>query len=69
MSEAKLNSNDLLNCDELSVVDHLATAWNEFLALEELHTDDVHEFRKAIHDAQKIVMARPVQKQFNDQGL
>lgn len=38
----------------------LAEAWNLFQTLPgSAHTDDTHDFRKAIHDAQRIIMARP----------
>lgn len=47
---------------EKQVVDLLADAWNSFLKLRVLHADDVPDFRKAIHDAQRIVQSRPALK-------
>ena len=55
----------LLSDAERSVLDKLADAWNAFLLMEPLHADHVAEFRTAIHSAQYLVMARPVQRQFN----
>jgi len=44
---------------EQKVLDQLANAWNEFLKLPLVHNDELPDFRKAIHDAQRIIMARP----------
>lgn len=55
----------LLSPQEASVVSKLAEAWNEFVQLNVVHADNVEEFRRAIHRAQHVVMARPVQRQFN----
>ncbi len=44
---------------ERQTIAKLAEAWNLFLALPSNHPDDMHDFRKAIHDAQRIIMARP----------
>jgi len=60
-----LSSKPLLSDIELSVVDKLGDAWNQFLKLESLHPDSITEFRHIIHAAQHIIMARPVQRQFN----
>ena len=59
---------DLLSKEELKVVSLLSSAWNEFVVLERLHPDESGEFRQAIHAAQCIIMARPVQRQFNIPG-
>lgn len=56
---------DLLNGVERRVIDCLGLAWNEYLKLTELHSADAKEMCLAIHAAQNIVMARPVQRQFN----
>ena len=58
-------STSLLSTSEFLVVSKLADAWNAFLCLELLHPDETTEFRQAIHAAQHIIMARPVQRQFN----
>ena len=32
--------------------------WNELVVLEELHPDDIHEFRRDIHNIQNRIQAR-----------
>jgi hypothetical protein len=56
---------DILSEDELDICLLLAKAWNAFTKLESLHPDEATEFRQAIHAAQRTMMARPVQRQFN----
>lgn len=58
----------LLTTEEARVMDALVQAWNAFVALEVLHPDEPGEFRHAIHAAQAIIMARPVQREFNAEG-
>ncbi|WP_139150004.1 hypothetical protein [Sphingobium yanoikuyae] len=48
--------------DELAVVDQLGHAWDGFLRLPALHSSDRMDFMKAIHDAQRIIMARPAMR-------
>jgi transcriptional regulator with XRE-family HTH domain len=48
---------------EQAVIQALVEAWNLFAALPEEHADDVTEFRYAIHDAERIVLIRPVRRQ------
>lgn len=33
----------------------LGDVWNKFLELEKIDTDDLNDFRKGIHDLQRIV--------------
>lgn len=56
-------TNPLLSDSESSVMRALAKAWGEWVKLESLHPDETADFRRAIHEAQRIVMARPVQRQ------
>ena len=42
---------------ENDLVLKLGECWNDFLQLETYNQDDLNDFRKAIHDAQRIVMA------------
>jgi hypothetical protein len=53
------SGNDLLTRDERLICDCLAAAWRLFLTLPELHQWDRVEFMHAIHEAQRIVLARP----------
>lgn len=53
----------MLDIIESTVLDMLADVWDEYLRLPELHPQDKVEFMQAIHAAQNIVMARPVQRQ------
>lgn len=46
---------------ELEVIDSLAKSWNEFMKLT-WDKDDYDDFRKAIHDAQRIIMSREAQR-------
>lgn len=49
--------------DEQEVSGLLAEAYNKFRRLEVMHSHDIPEFTKAIHDAMNIVMARVVLRQ------
>ena len=60
-------SDRILLAEERAVIDMLGEAWNAFMALQVLHADELPDFRKAIHDAQRIVMARPAQFDFNQE--
>lgn len=46
--------------EESEVVARLAEAWNLFVRLPTIHPSDQAEFAHAIHQAQNIVLARPV---------
>lgn len=48
--------------EEMAVVERLGEAWNAFLALPAQHSSDRLDFLKAIHDAQRIIMARPAMR-------
>lgn len=52
--------------EERDVVDLLVKAWNSFLKLPVNNSDDVEEFRHAIHLAQNIVASRQVWIEFNE---
>lgn len=53
-----------LTKEELDVLAGLAVAWNTFIELPQLQSDDVTEYRAAIHTAQNIVISRV----FGDSG-
>lgn len=63
-----LKPTDLLDADECKVLDNLVAAWNGWLKLERLHPDENAVFRGGVNYLQQIVMARPVQRQFNAAG-
>lgn len=54
----------LLTEDEQKVVNHLAEAWNAYVKIGKLHPSDTDDFAKAIHDAQKIIMWRPMLREY-----
>lgn len=47
-----------LTADEKLCLTHLADAWTIFDHMLSKHPDDDNEFRKAIHDAQKLIALR-----------
>lgn len=53
---------DVLTSEEWSVLDHLVDAYNQFTELEVLHPFEQVEFMIAIHQAQDILMSRPVRR-------
>lgn len=50
---------------EKIVMENLVSAWNTFLDLPIEHPDDQNEFRRAIHSAQLLVLARPGRRMYN----
>ena len=53
---------------EMSVVDSLTKAWNAFANLAPQHPDDADEFRRAVHAAKYIVMARAARPCIRDKN-
>ena len=53
----------MLNDEEKAVLDALASAWNAFVKLPVEHPDEQREFRTAIHQAQHLIMSRPVARE------
>ena len=51
---------------EQACLDHLANAWNTFVALEHANPDMVTEFRHGIHALQNEIMARPTRRLLED---
>ena len=51
-----------MNAKEQAVMNALCEARNRFAKLERLHPDEQPGFRQAIHQAQRIIMTRPVQR-------
>lgn len=50
------------NLKESEISEHLSAAWNIFIKLKQTHPDHLSEFKKSIHDAQKILMWRELQR-------
>lgn len=53
-----------LTRQELQVAEALVQAWNGFTQLENLHPDHVADFRRAIHDCQRILASRVTARTF-----
>ena len=59
-------SKELLTMHEAHVLFDLAEAWNKYRLLPDHPPDDIDDFRKAVHDAQRIVLARTGRRQLPD---
>ncbi len=55
-----------LDEQEIGVLISLINAWDKFTCLPQIHGDDLDEFRHAIHQAQNIILARPVMRRQKD---
>ena len=53
---------------ENACLTQLIIAWNIFVDLPPLHPREREEFMAAIHAAQAIIMARPIQRELNSAG-
>lgn len=52
---------------EQNVMEILSAAWNRYNEnLPIQHASDVKDFEKAIHDAQRVIMSRPVFRYLHD---
>lgn len=60
MSEENTVERQHLTVREIEALRLLAKAWDVYVKLPILHPDDVADFRRAIHAAQNIVMARGI---------
>jgi hypothetical protein len=60
-----VSDSKLLNKQEQEIMGLLTEAWKRFVSMSTLHTDEPNEFKNAIHQAQLVIMARPVQREFN----
>ncbi len=47
---------------EQGVLDSLVDAWNGFVKLHQTHGDDMPDFRRAIHECQRIMATRQVRR-------
>lgn len=56
-----------LTAEEEAVSDALVDAWNRFMAIRDaINTEEQAAFRRAIHDAQNVLMCRVVRRLFPD---
>ena len=58
-----MDEHNQLSAAEINIVQELANVWNQFLTLADLTSDDIHEFRHAIHAAQRLILARTGRRQ------
>lgn len=47
---------------ETIVLDSLTEAWNAFVLLKSTHPDDMPDFRRAIHECQRIIAVRQLRR-------
>jgi len=66
MAKADLELTVTLTAQEQLVVELLAEAWNAYLKLPEQHPMHRQEFAHSIHEAQRLVLSRPVTRAWND---
>lgn len=50
-------------------MDALVVAWNNFVKLESTHPDDIDDFRRSIHECQRILGARQLRRLDPDRWL
>jgi len=48
--------------EDIVVREALVTAWNHFVKLEPTHPDDIDDFRRAIHECQRIMGIRQLRR-------
>jgi hypothetical protein len=53
---------DELTPDEPAILNHLRDAWIIYGTLEILHADHPQEFKRAIQEAQRLILVRPVKR-------
>ena len=59
-----MNSDNCSDPDnqETITLNALAEAWNAFVSLEPTHPDDLTDFRRAIHECQRIIAVRQLRR-------
>ena len=55
-------SGDGIKAADEQILQHLADAGNEFVATKQTHPDDLPDFRRAIHAAERILAARRMRR-------
>lgn len=56
-----------LDQKETETLNFLALAWNSFLSLKSEHPDEIDDFRRAIHSAQRIILSRPTRRKMKSE--
>jgi hypothetical protein len=51
-----------LTLAEFSVMNHLAAAWNRFVKLPDHGSDDIEDFRRAMHRLQDLMALRAMRR-------
>lgn len=54
---------------EQEVLDNLVGAWNSFVKLSQTHGDDMPDFRRAIHECQRIMAVRELRRSDPDRWI
>lgn len=57
----KCRENKVLK-DEKFISDCLVEVWNKFVSLEQTHPSDIEDFRRGIHDLQKVIGMRELRR-------
>jgi len=47
---------------EQEISDNLISAWNHFVKLTPTHPDDIDDFRRSIHECQRIMAVRQLRR-------
>jgi len=47
---------------EQNVLDGLMVAWNNFVKLKSTHPDDLNDFRRSLHECERIIGMRQLRK-------
>jgi hypothetical protein len=55
-----------LTPNEEEIMNHLVDAWNKFIDLQEMHPDEINDFKDAIHKAQRILSMRTLRRDYPD---
>lgn len=48
--------------DERFISEYLVSAWNKFVSLEQTHPCDIEDFKRGIHDLQKVMGMRELRR-------
>lgn len=64
--EEELFDHSGLTSQENEVMAHLVAAWSEFNRLSRLSPDHLTDFRRAIHECQRILATRVVKRDYPD---